>query len=89
VLYLTTKAATLIRSLVRDRDLPAGAGLRIAQRDDHSALSMELTPEAKPEDTVLEDRDVALFLGPQAARKVDGQTLDAEVEPGHVAFFLR
>ncbi len=89
MLYLTKKAATLIRDLLQDRDLPTGAGLRIAQREDHPALSMELAPVAQPQDTVLEDRDVALFLGPQAARKLDGQTLDAEVEPGHVAFFLR
>jgi len=63
VLEVTDSAATMIRDLVHEAELAAG-GLRIAQRDDHPALTMRLTGVAEPDDVVLTQHDATVFLGP-------------------------
>jgi Fe-S cluster assembly iron-binding protein IscA len=89
MLNLTDDATTLIHALVQDADLPAGAGLRLAQRDDHTALAMTLTSEAGPDDFVVREGAAVVFLGPVAAARVAGQTLDAQTTDRGSAFFLR
>ena len=66
VLTVTEQAASMIRELIDQAELPEGAGLRIAQRDDHTALAMTLTDQPSFHDMVLIERDVAVFLGPAA-----------------------
>ena len=51
--------------------------MRIARRDDHPALAMWLAEQAEPSDVVLRDGTAAVFLGPVAAARLTGQTLDA------------
>ena len=89
MLTVTEQAASMIRELVEQADLPQGAGLRIAQRDDHTALGMTLTDEPGYHDMVLIEHDVAVFLGPRAAQRVGGQTLDANTTDTSAAFYLR
>ena len=87
MLEVTDSAATMIRDLVHEAELAAG-GLRIAQRDDHPALTMRLTGVAEPDDVVLTQHDATVFLGPIAAQRLAGQTLDARADDGGTSFFL-
>lgn len=89
LLNVSDRAVDLIRDLLDNAQLPAGAGLRIAQRDDHPALAMALTEAAGPDDTVLSERNVAVFVGPIAARRLDGHTLDARTNEVGSAFYVR
>ena len=89
MLSLTEQAAQKIQELVHAADLPEEAGLRLAQRDDHTALAMTLTSEAGPEDLVVREGAAAVFLGPVAAARVTDQTLDAHTTERGSAFFLR
>lgn len=79
----------MIRELLDHADLPHGAGLRIAQREDHTALAMTLVDEPCAEDVIVAEREVAVFLGPMAARRVQTQTLDANTTDTSSAFYLR
>lgn len=79
----------MIRDLIDRADRPQGAGLRIAQRDDHTALAMTLADKPCPDDLIVNECDVAVFLGPLAARRVGTQTLDAKSTDTSTAFYLR
>ena len=87
MLRLTGDAATMISNLVQA--LPDGAGLRIAPREDHTALSMSLATAAQPEDVVVLDHDVRVFLAPPADVRLAGATLDARSDEVGSAFFVR
>lgn len=89
MLTLTDDATTLIEDLIQHADLPAGAGLRIAQREDHTALAMALAEHAEPRDLVVQDGDATVFLGPVAAERLAEQTLDARTNETGSAFYLR
>ena len=89
MLNVTEQAATMIRDLLDEADLADGAGLRIAQRDDHTALTMRLCDQPHNDDVVVVGHDVSVFLGRMAARRTDGQTLDATRTEASAAFYLR
>lgn len=57
---MTEQAASMIRDLIDQADLPQTAGLRIAQRDDHTALAMTLAQEPGQDDLVLAEHNVAV-----------------------------
>ena len=84
---LTRDAATLISELVADR--PEGAGLRIAQRDDHDALAMAVVDEPGPDDAVVTVEDVVVYLGPIAQHRLQGAVLDARHGELGPAFFVQ
>ncbi len=86
---LTDDAATMIQQMVRQKHLPPGAGLRIAQREDHQALAMALAAKAAPGDVVVTEHDVRLFLAPVADARLAGQTLDARSGELGAAFFVQ
>ena len=88
MLHVTGDAAALINDLVQDDALPEGAGLRIAQRDDHPALAMTIEAEPGPQDVVLVDHRAKVFLGPVAQERLAGQTLGARTGELGAAFFL-
>lgn len=89
MLSLTEQAARKIRELLDNADLPDTAGLRLAQRQDHTALAMTLVESAGPDDVVLHDGDATVFLGPAAAERVADQVLDAQLTDTTSAFYLR
>lgn len=89
ILTVTEHAATLIRDLIDKAQLPDSAGLRIAQREDHTALAMTLVHEPSPDDLIVAEQNVAVFLGPMAAHRVRTQTLDANCSDTSAAFYLR
>lgn len=49
---------------------------------------MRLTGVAEPDDVVLIQHDATVFLGPIAAQRLAGQTLDARADDGGTSFFL-
>lgn len=89
MLKVTDDAASMIEALVHDRALPAGAGLRIAEREDHPSLAMSLAAAAEPDDTVLVEHSARVFLAPVAELRLDGQTLDARTNEVGSAFFVQ
>jgi Fe-S cluster assembly iron-binding protein IscA len=83
---LTDDAAIMINGLAQD--LPDGAGLRIAQRDDHGALAMTMTDAPGPDDVVVTAHDAQVFLAPVAQLRLEDATLDARTNEVGSAFFL-
>ncbi len=86
---LTDDAATMIVDLVEDRSLPDGAGLRIAPRSDHPALTMSLVDQGAPRDVVVQADGARLFLAPDADRRLSGVVLDARRNHSGSAFFVQ
>lgn len=89
MLSLTPRAVEVIHHLLDSSDLPQGAGLRIAQREDHPALAMTLADGAQPDDTVVRDQEAVVFVEPMAAMRVGDRVLDAEVNETRRALYLR
>ena len=89
MLHVTDEAARMIARLLDDDDLPPDAGLRIAQRDDHTALAMEVAEAPGPDDTVLLEHDTRVFVGPLAGVRLQDSTLDGRSGDTGSAFFLR
>ncbi len=86
---VTVRAASMIRDLIDRSELPAGAGLRIARRDDRRGLAMALAAEPGYQDQVFIEHDAPVFLGVAAAERVGDQTLDATTTEARSAFYLR
>lgn len=89
MVLLTDDAATMIVDLVQQRQLPDGAGLRIAPRPDHPALAMSLVEHAAPWDVVVQADGARLFLAPDADRRLSGAVLDARRNRSGAAFFVQ
>lgn len=87
-LTLTENAATEIRNLVAQPEVPDDGGVRIASSGD-GALMLSLTAAPEGGDAVIEDAGARIFLEPQAGQLLDDKTLDAGVDPqGQVQFTL-
>jgi hypothetical protein len=84
----TDDAASLIRDLVGDAGLRAGAGLRMALHPPHGSLRMSVAPSPAAADRVLSRDGVRVFLCPTAERRLGARTLDAQVT-APTAFYLR
>jgi iron-sulfur cluster assembly protein len=88
VLTLTDNAATEIRNLVSNPEVPDDGGVRIASNDE-GALTLALTAGPAEGDEVIEAEGARVFLEPQAGELLDDKTLDAGVDPeGHLQFSL-
>lgn len=86
LLTLTEHAQTAVRTLTQDPQAPDGAGLRITPGNE--GLELMLVAEPAPGDALIDDGGTRVFVEPQVAQLLDGQTLDAQVEDGKVNFFL-
>ena len=84
---LSSDAAELVRSLVHDSDLPESAGVRLGTDDDSHALAMNLEEAPGEEDLVLERAGATVWVSPEAAARLEDQTLHAQLEP-RAAFFV-
>lgn len=84
---ISDDAAGLIRTLVAHSDLPPSAGLRLGTDDEKHSLAMNLEPEPRAHDQVLEHDGALLFVSPLAAPRLEDQTLQAQLEP-RAAFFI-
>lgn len=88
MLTLTDNAASVIRNITGQEDVPAGAGLRIAANPD-GALNLNLSPAPEEGDQVVDDGGARLFLDSDAAVMLDDKALDAAVDAeGGVQFAL-
>ncbi|MDT4906302.1 MAG: iron-sulfur cluster assembly protein [Pseudonocardiales bacterium] len=88
MLTLTDNAATEIRNLVAQPDVPDDGGVRIASNG-QGALTLALAAEPAAGDAVVEDSGARVFLEPAAGQLLDDKLLDAGVDPeGQVQFTL-
>lgn len=76
MLTVTTEAATEIRNLIDQPEVPEGAGARIATDATAGALTLGLAAIPAEDDQVLDSAGARLFLEPQAAQLLDDKTLD-------------
>jgi hypothetical protein len=85
---MSQDAATLVRTLVHDADLPAGAGVRIVIDPTHNSLSMDVARRPELRDTVVSHDGAQLFLTQAAAGRLQERTLQAEISASRSLFFL-
>ena len=88
MLTLTDNAATQIRGLVDQPDIPDEGGVRIASSAD-GALTLSIAPGPTDGDAVVDKDGARVFLEPEADQLLDGRQLDAGVDPeGGVRFSI-
>ena len=91
MLVLTHDAATIIRSIVDQSEVPDEGGLRIAAREvegDEATLELSVADQPDTSDEVVEQEGAHVFLEPIAAEALSDKVLDASVEDGGVRFTL-
>lgn len=90
MLAVSESAATAIGGIISSRDLPDGAGVRLAREPsgpadgDGGGIRLDLVTQPEAGDEVLEDAQV--FIEPETARLLDDKLLDAEVAGDEVRF---
>jgi iron-sulfur cluster assembly protein len=88
VLTLTDTAATEIRNLIAQPEVPDAGGVRIASNPE-GALTLALAAEPVAGDAVVDEAGARVFLEPQADQLLDDKLLDAGVDPqGNVQFSI-
>jgi iron-sulfur cluster assembly protein len=92
MMSLTPAATDVIRDLVESSHLPDTGGLRMQLSDSmdssHASLAVSLVEQPDPQDEVLEDAGVHVFLTPQAASLLGDKLLDATIDAGQITFLL-
>jgi iron-sulfur cluster assembly protein len=91
VLVLTHDAATIIRSIVEQAELPGDGGLRIAAQSlegDEATLELSVAGSPETADEVVEQEGAQVFLEPLAAEALSDKVLDAELEEEGVRFTI-
>ena len=81
MLTIDEKAAEAIKTIVRESELPAGAGLRIEARIDdvpQPELTVSVEELPVPGDEVVAKDDARVFLPPAAAAYLDNKILHAD-----------
>jgi Fe-S cluster assembly iron-binding protein IscA len=88
VLTLTDNAATQIRNLIAQPEVPDAGGVRIAPSPG-GALTLALAGAPAAGDAVVDDEGARVFLAPEAEQLLEDKQLDAEVDPaGHLQFTI-
>jgi iron-sulfur cluster assembly protein len=88
VLTLTDNAASEIRNLVANPEVPDDGGVRIASNPE-GALTLALAAAPADGDEVVDQSGARVFLEPQAGEMLDDKLLDAGVDPqGNVQFSI-
>jgi Fe-S cluster assembly iron-binding protein IscA len=88
MLMLTDNAATEIRNLIAQPEVPDDGGVRISSGGD-GALTLALTRGPADGDAVLEERGARVFLEPGAGELLHDKTLDAGIDPdGNLQFSI-
>jgi len=80
MLTLTTQAASEIRNIVDQPDVPDGGGLRIANDASAGSLTLSLAAVPAEDDKVLDESGARVFLDPQAAVILDDKMLDVTAD---------
>jgi len=85
---MTENAATEIRNLVSNPQVPDDGGVRIASNSD-GALTLALAGGPTEGDTVVDNAGARVFLEPQAGALLDDKVLDAGADPqGNLQFSI-
>lgn len=88
MLTLTDNAASEIRNLVANPEVPDEGGVRIASNPE-GALTLALAAGPADGDAVVDQSGARVFLEPQAGELLDDKLLDAGVDPqGNVQFSI-
>jgi Fe-S cluster assembly iron-binding protein IscA len=92
MLTITDDAATAIRTLAAQNDLPAQTGVRISSTTGESgatALGLSVAEGPLPEDEVIEVQGARVFVDSAVAADLEDKALDAQItEQGQVQFML-
>jgi Fe-S cluster assembly iron-binding protein IscA len=89
VLTLTDNAASQIRNLIAQPDVPDDGGVRIAPSPDGASLTLALAVAPAAGDAVVDEDGARVFLAPEAEQLLDDKRLDAGVDPtGAVQFTI-
>ena len=89
MLLLTHDAATVIRSLVEQSEVPEGGGLRITAQplgNRQAALELSVAEEPDALDEVVEQQGAQVFLEPIVAEALADKVLDAAIEGDGIRF---
>lgn len=91
MLTISSRAMAVIRRVTDHQLLDRRSGVRIARTSSSSdALEVSAVDEPEPGDAVVERDGARLYLGPDAAERVEDAELDARDEGGdRVQFVLR
>lgn len=90
MLTVTDQAATAIKGLIQQSEVPDG-GLRIYAEPlegDQASLELALTPQPGPGDQVMESEGALIYLETNAAAFLDDKVLDAAPEGDGVRFSI-
>jgi Fe-S cluster assembly iron-binding protein IscA len=77
VLTLTANAASEIRDIIDNPEVPDGCGLRIANDPQAGGLTLTLAAAPAEDDQILDEDGARVFLEPQAASMLEEMALDA------------
>jgi iron-sulfur cluster assembly protein len=92
MLTLTDDAATAIRTLAGQTDMPEETGVRISSTTGESgppALGLTVTESPLPEDQVIEVQGARVFVDSDVAADLEDKALDAQITAqGQVQFML-
>ena len=90
MITFTQQAIAVMRQVTAHPKLAPSSGLRIAASRDRDGFQVRTVRGPEPGDQVVEEQGGRLYLGPQAARRVDGHVLDAVTDPhGRVQVVMR
>ena len=89
MLTLTDSAAETIRILTSQPGVPADSGLRMAVQDSDAGTLALSVGSPQPDDAVIEEAGVRVFLQQDAAVMVEDRELDAQIDDeGQASFML-
>jgi len=89
MLTVTDKAAEMIRTLTSQPGVPEDAGLRMSLQDGEDGTLTLSLQGPQPDDAVIDDAGVRVFIEHEAAPLVEDRELDAQVDDeGGLSFLL-
>lgn len=90
MLQVTRAAARVLKSTVRDSDVPEDSGFRFVERPDKpGTLAVEITEQPEAGDEVIEESGVRIFLLERVADELADRTLDVDALADGVALTIR
>ncbi len=81
MLIVTPAASEALESLGAVHPIPPSGGVRLAylpSRDGHLGISMRIVDQPEPQDDVIYESAVPLFLQPQASALLEDKVLDVD-----------
>ena len=93
MMTLTHSATDVIRELIASSEISDAGGLRMELSDpgvngSQGGLAVSLVEQPAPDDEILDEGGIHVFLAPQAADLLGDKQLDATVEEGKVTFLV-